>query len=157
VATLSQTGARLVYEGQLDGRRVQVPVFLARRPDEEPDADLRVFYERLLGGLKGGVFRTGDWQLGARSGWEGNDTWHNLVCWGWRGDGSSKLVVVNLSDAPASGHVSLPWGDLGGREWQLDDTSSGAEYIRSGDDLRGGLYVTLDSWGWHLFDLTPLP
>jgi glycosidase len=156
VATLSQTGARLVYEGQLDGRRVQLPVDLARRPDEAPDADLRAFYERLLGGLQGGVFRTGDWQLGARSGWDGNDNWQNLVCWGWRGDGPERLVVVNLSDAPASGHVSLPWEDLTGREWQLDDSSSGAVYVRSGDDLRGGLYVALDSWGWHLFDLTAL-
>src|SRR5206468_9418355 len=48
VTTLSQTGARLVHEGQLDGRKVRVPVFLARRPDEEPDADLRAFYERLF-------------------------------------------------------------------------------------------------------------
>ena len=36
VATLSQTGARLVHEGQLDGRRVQLPVFLGRRPEEGP-------------------------------------------------------------------------------------------------------------------------
>ena len=86
VATLAQTGARLVHEGQLDGRRVQLPVFLARRPDEEPDADLRAFYERLLGGLRDGVFRTGVWQLGERSGWDGNDSWQNLVCWGWRGE-----------------------------------------------------------------------
>ncbi len=154
VATLSQTGAKLVHEGQLDGRRVQLPVFLARRPDEEPDADLRAFYERLLEGLQDGVFRSGHWQLGARSGWDGNDTWQNLVCWGWRGDGPAKLVVVNFSGAPASGHVSLPWEDLVGRDWELADASSGAVYTRSGDDLRGGLYVTLDPWGWHLFDLT---
>ena len=51
VTTLTQTGARLVYEGQLEGRRtVRLPVFLARRPDEEPDADLRAFYERLFDG-----------------------------------------------------------------------------------------------------------
>ena len=49
VTTLSQTGARLVHEGQLEGRaRCSLPVFLARRPDEEPDTDLRAFYERLL-------------------------------------------------------------------------------------------------------------
>jgi hypothetical protein len=29
-------------------------------------------------------------------------------------------------------------------------------YERSGDDLRNGLYVSLDAWGWHLFDLTAL-
>ena len=125
VATLSQTGARLVHEGQLDGRQVQLPVFLARRPDEAPDTDLRAFYERLLGGLADDVFRTGAWQLGTCSGWDGNDAWRNLVCWGWRSEEPAKLVVVNLSDAPASGHVSLPWDDLPGRDWQLEDTSSG--------------------------------
>ena len=154
VATLSQTGARLVHEGQLDGRRVQLPVFLGRRPEEELDPGLRAFYERLLASLRDGVFRTGSWQLGERSGWAGNDTWQNLVCWGWRGDGPSKLAVVNLSDGPAAGHVSLPWDDLRDCNWQLNDASSGEVYGRSGDDLRDGLYVSLAAWGWHLFDLT---
>ena len=43
--------------------------------------------------------------------------------WGWRGDESRKLVVVNLGDAPASGDVSLPWDDFRGRTWQLDDAA----------------------------------
>jgi hypothetical protein len=157
VTTLTQTGARLVYEGQLEGRRtVRLPVFLARRPDEEPDTDLRAFYERLFDGLRDPVLRSGDWQLGNTAGWEGNDTWQDLVAWGWRGDGPSKLVVVNLGDAPAAGHVSLPWDDLRGRSWRLDDASNGETYERSGDDLRDGLYVALDPWGWSLFDLKPL-
>jgi hypothetical protein len=157
VTTLSQTGARLVYEGQLEGRSaVRLPVFLARRPDEEPDTDLRAFYERLFDALRDPVFRTGDWELGERRGWEGNDTWQNLVVWGWRDGGPRKLVVVNLGDAPASGHVSLPWDDLRGQSWQLDDASSDEVYERSGDDLRDGLYVALDPWARNIFDLTPL-
>jgi glycosidase len=156
VTTLGQTGARLVHEGQLEGRKVRPPVFLARRPDEEPDADLRAFYERLLGALRDPVFRTGEWTLGARSGWQWNDTWPNLVAWGWRGDAPRKLAVVNLSDAPAAGHVSLPWDELRGRTWRLDDAASGEVYERTGDDLRDGLFVGLDAWGWHLFDLTPM-
>jgi glycosidase len=157
VTTLTQTGARLVYEGQLEGRRaVRLPVFLARRPEEAPDTDLRAFYERLFAALADPVFRTGDWQLGGRRGWEGNDTWQNLVVWGWRDDGPRKLIVVNLGDAPASGHVSLPWDDLRGQSWHLDDASSGEAFERSGDDLRDGLYVALDPWAWNVFDLTPL-
>jgi Alpha amylase, catalytic domain len=156
VLTLSQTGAKLVHEGQLEGRKVRVPVFLARRPDEEPDADLHSFYKRLLSALGDGVFRTGTWALGGRMGWEGNETWRNLITWGWRDDAPRKLVVVNLGDAPASGQVSLPWDDLRGRTWRLDDAASGETYDRAGDDLRNGLYVALDSWGWHLFDLKPL-
>ena len=156
VAALSQTGARLVHEGQLEGRTVQLPVFLGRRPDETPDLDVTAFYERLLTALRDDVFREGEWQLGERSGWPDNPTWENLVAWGWRDAAPRKLVVVNLGDQLASGHVSLPWDDLGGRTWQLDDASSGERYERTGDDLRDGLYVALAPWSWHLFTLTPL-
>ena len=85
VVALTQTGARLVHEGQLEGRTVQLPVFLGRRPDEPVDAELKAFYERLLGALGDPVFRTGEWQLGEAAGWNGNDSWQNLVAWGWRG------------------------------------------------------------------------
>jgi hypothetical protein len=156
VATLAQTGARLVHEGQLEGRKVRLPVFLARRPDEPADAELRSFYERLLGALRGEVFREGEWQLGERSGWEGNDAWRDLVVWGWRHGEARRLVVVNLGAGSAAGHVTLPWDELRGRTWRLDDAATGESYERSGDDLRGGLYVALDPWGWHLFDLTAL-
>ena len=63
---------------------------------------------------------------------------------------------MNLGDAPAEGHVSLPWDDLRGRTWQLSDALGDAVYERSGDDLRDGLYVALDPWSANLFDLTPL-
>ena len=155
VVALTQTGARLVHEGQLEGRKVQLPVFLARRPDEAPDLELRAFYERLLRALRDPVFHEGEWQLGDRSGWGGNDTSRNLVAWGWRGD-SRRLVVVNLGDGPASGHVSLPWDELRGQAWHLEDAATGESYERSGNDLRDGLYIALDPWAWHLFTLTPL-
>jgi len=154
--TFGQTGARLVHEGQLDGRRVQLPVFLARRPDEEPDADLRAFYERLLGGLRDEVFRAGEWQLAERGGWDGNDSWQNLVAWGWRGEVPRALMVVNLGETYAEAHVSLPWDDLRGRAWRLADAATDVIYERNGDDLRDGLYVALEPWAWNLFDLTPL-
>ncbi len=135
---------------------MQLPVFLARRPDEPLDLELKAFYERLLTALaRPRLPRRASGSSASRSGWDGNDTWQNLVAWGWRGE-SRRLVVVNLGDAPASGHVSLPWDDLRGQAWQLDDASTGERYERSGDDLRDGLYVALDPWAWHLFDLTPL-
>ena len=155
VTALSQTGARLVHEGQLEGRTVQLPVFLGRRPDEPADLELWAFYGGLLTALWDPVFRDGEWQLGERSGWDGNDTWRSLVAWGWRGE-SRKLVIVNLGGEAASGHVSLPWDDLRGRIWQLDDAEGGERYERRGDDLRDGLYVALEPWSWNLFDLTPL-
>jgi hypothetical protein len=154
VATLSQTGARLVHEGQLEGRKVHLPVFLGRRPDEPVDDELRAFYELLLAFLGDEVVRVGAWARAGRGGWDGNETWRQLVGWGWRGDLPRKLVVVNLGDEPAEGHVSLPWDDLRGATWRLDDAADGQRLERAGDELRDGMYVALPPWNWHLFDLS---
>jgi hypothetical protein len=154
VAALTQAGARLVHDGQLEGRTVQLPVFLGRRPDEPLDPELRGFYERLLPAFSGRLLGEGKWQLARQSGWEGNETFRNLVAWGWRGR-APRLVVVNLSDTAASGHVSLPWDELADGTWQLQDLVTGRRYDRSGHDLTDGLYVALDAWSAHCFVITP--
>ena len=105
--------------------------------------------------MRGELFREGEWVLAGLNRWEGNDSWRQLVAWGWQGT-SSALVVVNLGEEPAAGLVSLPWDDLRGRTWRLDDAADGQRYERSGDDLRDGLYVALEPWHWHFFHLTPL-
>ena len=46
--------------------------------------------------------------------------------------------------------------DLAGRAWRLRDARTDEVYERSGDDLRNGLFVALDPYGWHLFDLQPV-
>ena len=53
VVATTLRGARLVHDGQLDGLRTRIPVFLARGPDEPVDAELRAFYERLLPAVAG--------------------------------------------------------------------------------------------------------
>jgi hypothetical protein len=52
--------------------------------------------------------------------------------------------VVNLSAAPAQAQIPLPWPDLPGREWNLLDLLSGADFPRDGGQLADpGLYVDL--------------
>jgi hypothetical protein len=150
VATLAQTGARLVHHGQVEGRKVRLPVFLGRFPPEPVDTDMVEFHRRFLAALDDPTFRTGTWQLCDLSGWPGDDTFRDLVAWCWEGD-SRWLVVVNLSDATGRGHVRTPWPDLRGRPCRLIDPTTDVAYERAGDDLCDGLYVELGPWGWHLF------
>ena len=146
VAFSTLQGARLFHDGQLDGHRVHIPVFLARGPDEPADADLRGFYERLLRALAGSGLRDGDWRLCETSGWPDNDTHRHLLAWCW----DRALAVVNYGAASAQARVHLPWDDLAGRDWALTDRLSGARFTRGGDELaREGLYVALDPWGFH--------
>jgi hypothetical protein len=154
VATSTLTGARLFHEGQFDGRKVRLPVFLGRRPVETADAELQRFYGKLLDAINSPVFREGQWLLCDRSGWPDNRSWQNVVAWCWSNDGDRYLVVVNLSDAQAQAQIHMVWDDLAGRAWNLHDKMSGAVYERSGDELQStGLYVDLAPWGYHLLSV----
>lgn len=150
LTALTLPGARLVHEGQLEGRQVRVPVFLARRVEEGPDLAMRAFYERLLEALRTGKFTRGDWRLCELTGWPDNQSYRNLVSWCWQSGPSRCLVVVNLSDTPSQGLVTVPWEDAARRTWQLTDVFTSKAYERT---LSGeGLYVELEPWGYHLLE-----
>jgi hypothetical protein len=148
VATLP--GARLFHEGQLEGRRVKLPVQLGRRPVEAANLELQAFYRRLLGVGKHPVFREGGWSLCERSGWPDNASYLNLVAWCWRKDNERWLIVVNLSGFRSQAWVRVPWDDAAGQTWWLTDAFSGEVYEREGNEMLAmGLFVDLGPWGFH--------
>ncbi|HEY5999829.1 MAG TPA: alpha-amylase [bacterium] len=154
VTLLTLPGAKLLHEGQLEGRKVRVPVSLGRRPPELPDRDLAAFYERLLPAARDGVFRDGLWRLCERTGWPDNSSHLNILAWSWEAGGQRRLIVVNFSGVTSQAMVRLPWGDLGGRPWHLDDALSEDLFERDGDELQAaGLFVSLDPWRWHFLRL----
>jgi hypothetical protein len=151
IATLP--GATLWHEGQFEGRRVRPPVFLARRPDEPVDEELRAFYLHLLDTVHRAGVRDGEWRLLDCTGWPDNPTHDNLVAWCWQG-AARHIVVVNLSDRPAQARVQLPWSDLHGKQWRLSDALAGSAFERDGGEMaESGLFVGLDGWRWHLLSL----
>jgi len=152
VAALTQTGARLIHNGQLAGATVHLPVFLGRYPDEPTNQTLLGFYRVLLAALADPTFRHGSWRLCNWSGWPGDDRYRNFVAWQWEGD-TRWLIVVNLSDENAAGLVRMESDDLAGRLWNLVDSThpTPISYVRSGDDLVNGLFVELDAWQWQMF------
>jgi Alpha amylase, catalytic domain len=152
-------GARLYHDGQLEGRRTHIPVFLGRGPDEPRDDDLRAFYERLIRAVGDADLRDGAWQLCDAAGWPDNASWQQLLVWGWSAGDHAHLVVVNYAAVPAQARVHVPWPQLAGRRWTLTDRLSGATFLRSGDEMTGeqGLYVGLAPWGANFFAFAPEP
>jgi hypothetical protein len=148
IATLP--GARLFHEGQFEGRKIRLPVFLARRPEEASDQELEDFYRRLLKALNRPDLAAGEWQLCERSGWPDNQSHRNLIAWCWRLGEERHLIVVNLSDFSSQGLIKLPWDELGGREWRLSEELSGDAFDRDGSRMvNPGLYVDLGPWQFH--------
>jgi hypothetical protein len=149
VAIATLPGATMWHEGQFDGFRRHLPVFLGRRPDEPVDSELRAFYRRLLAVVAG--MRRGDWRLLESRAWGYDD----VVAWAWHDALPQHVTAVNLSGRPAQARILLPWESLAGRSWRLVDLLSGQVFDRSGDEMRGdGLYVDLPPWGFHLFAVT---
>jgi hypothetical protein len=147
VAVATLPGATLWHEGQFDGRRVRLPVFLSRRPPEPVDTGLRDFYGRLLT-VAAGV-RAGEWRLRSADPLPGVGGHRELLAWSWeQHPGAPRhLVVVNYGERPARGLVALPWDDLRGRPCRLTDLLTGRSYDRDGDQLAGpGLRVALGPW-----------
>jgi hypothetical protein len=158
VAVLTLTGAKLLHEGQIEGRKVRLPVFLGRRPAESVDQELVVFYGRVLKETDRDVFRNGSWRLCDRSGWPDNQSFMNILAWCWAKDNDRCLIVINFGQANAQALVRLPWDALRGKTWRLSDMLSGETYDRGGDEMRdAGLYVDLKPWKCHLFQVRSLP
>ena len=143
-------GAKLYHEGQFDGRKVKLPVFLRRRPDEPVDFELRAFCQRLLQAISHPVFHDGDWQLCECNGWPDNNTFENLLAWCWCDGDDRFLIVVNYSVLQAQGRVRIPGNDLRAQNWRLIDSLSEVTFDRNGDEMHDdGLFVALSPWNYH--------
>ena len=155
VAVATLPGMTLWHEGQADGRRVALPVFLARRPDEPLDAALADWHLGLWEAAAD--IRRGTWSRHVVTGWTDNPPGSGLLAWSWSDGDALTLVVVNLGEAPADGLVQVGWTPAAGRRWLLTDRLDGTTYERDGDDLaHGGLYVAREGWAAHILTAAPL-
>ena len=167
-------GLRFFHQGQLEGRRLRLPVHLCRAPVEPMDSDLQTFYGSLLEVLREPAVREGHWRLlDCAPAWDGNHTWEGFVVFAWEGaaqwaDGSAGddgdapaerlLVAVNYQDVQAQCYAPLPFAELAGHGVRFADLLSPAVYERDGDELLGrGLYLDVPAWGRHVFKVTAGP
>ena len=151
-------GLRFLHQGQREGKRVRIPVHLGRGPEEAKDPGTSAFYDRLLECLKDPAFRGGDWQLlECRPAWDGNESQDAFVAFSWTvPNGPRRLVAVNYAGHQSQCYVALPWRDLDGRTWRLQDLTGPAAYDRQGSDLTWqGLYLDMPAWGHHVFTVSP--
>lgn len=152
LTTATLPGAKLFHEGQFEGRKIKLPVFLGRRPAEHFDKNLSAFYMKLLHGINRPAFHDGGWALCERAGWPDNASYQNLLAWSWSLGDEFYLVVVNLSDSSAQARVQVPWANTAGGKWYMVDLLSDSSFERSGDEMKSaGLYVELGPWNYHFF------
>lgn len=158
VITFFSPGLRFFHQGQFEGRKIRISPHLCRGPNEPVEDNIKSFYDRLLTVLKQSAVRDGRWQLlECSSAWDGNWTNDCFVVFCWQGPTGEILVVaINYASNQSQCHVRLPFPDLAGKKWRLQDQLSSAGYDWSGDDLQGrGLYLDMAPWQAAVYALNP--
>jgi len=149
-------GLRFFHQGQIEGRRVRIPVQLCRAPAEPVDQELAAFYDRLLACLRDPILHDGGWELlDPIPAWSGNGTWDCFLSFAWSGAGGRRvLIAVNYAANQSQCYVRPPFSEIRGRRVRLEDRMGSAVYDRDGDEVLGrGLYLDLEAWGCHVFDV----
>ena len=96
------------------------------------------------------------WQLlECAPAWEGNWTFDCFVAFAWQSPaGERLLVIVNYAPNQSQCHVRMPFADLGGQKWRIEDLLDSAGYDWDGDDLLSrGLFVDMAAWQACVFTL----
>ncbi len=153
-------GMFLLHEGQMEGRRVKIPVQLGRRPNEEPSPLTHSFYKKLLRCLQEDVIKNGEWHLlPVHSGWHDNHTYQNIVSFCWKKESNFRLIVVNYAPLNSQAYVELDAGclsGLSGTSLKFRDLMSSAVYVRDRQGLQTkGMYFDLAGYGLHIFEVKP--
>ena len=86
VATLTQAGARLVHDGQTEGRRTRLPVFLGRFPDEPADPGAGRLLRRAARGTPRPHVPHGLVATVRPLGMAGQRRLRGIVSWCWEGE-----------------------------------------------------------------------
>jgi glycosidase len=156
VITFLAPGLRFFHDGQVEGRRKRISPHLCRRPDEPVDARLKAFYSRLLNVLRQKIVREGQWRLlECQPAWEGNWTADCFISFAWEDNREEWLVAaVNYAANQSQCYVRLPFDELSGSQWRLDDLLGDASYVRDGNELLAkGLYLDVAPWQRHVFSV----
>jgi len=156
VITYFIPGLRFFHQGQFEGRKKRISPHLVRAPEESPDKEIKEFYDHLLAILRKPIVKSGEWQrLPCQPAWDGNGSWDSFVAHSWRGLGGERmLIAVNYAPHPSQCYLNLPFPEIKNRSVRLKDSLSSACYVREGNELfECGLYLDLQPWSYHVFDL----
>lgn len=155
IIALTLPGARLIYEGQTRGYKIKLPVQLGRSPFEQDSKNILDFYQDLLKSIPGREFGNASWSLCNIKSVNSNDsTYSNIISYLWWINDIYRLIVVNYSPSPSKAHVRISPFHFDTSPCRFTDLLHQKSYTYNGKDLyKYGLYVELEAWQGHIFDI----
>ena len=149
-------GMRFYHHGELEGRKIYLPIEQRRAAPEEPDPVAVAYIQTILHVTNEDAFHQGSWSLLPVTP-EGDGTSGNLIAFEWRLGSAWKMMVANLSGGASQGRIPLGQRVEASKQYIFHDQLNSVHYQRHGQELHEvGLFVRRDAFGAHLFDIRPL-
>jgi hypothetical protein len=148
-------GMRFYYQGELEGCEPHLPITLRAPANAPPDEFCVMFFNKVLEISKDDVFHRGQWRVLPIQP-ERDATSGNIVTYEWRLEKSWKVAAVNLAGEASQGRIQFGDTVLADQDYIFYDELHDVRYPRKGEELHGmGLFVRLEGFQAHLFDITP--
>jgi hypothetical protein len=157
IGTLMGTllGMRFYHQGELEGLRIHLPITLRLAAAEPADPFSSAFFRKILAITREEVFHLGQWNPLDVSA-EGYISPAGLLVYEWRSEKAWKIVAVNLAAGASQGRVHLGDRVSPTQQYVFYDQLNEVRYDRSGEELHNiGLFVRLEGFQAHVFDITP--
>jgi glycosidase len=155
-ATIISTiqGMILYHDGQFEGKKIKLPLQLAREPFEKEDDRIKTYYYKLLRITKDIIFRDGEWSiLEPIPSAESDFSFENLLIWQWKFENRLVLVAINYANTTSRCRVKFetPADKM---ILNLIDTLNSVSYERSVEEIKEkGLYIELKPYSSHIFSI----
>jgi hypothetical protein len=153
--TMTLPGGRMVFEGQIQGNQIKLPVQLGRKPHEETNKEIYAFYQNLLKSIPGREFGNGSWAICETKPVGLNDSsYSNIISYLWWVNNTYRLIAINYNSQFSKAHIKIKPFHFDTHNWEFVDLLNQKSYTYKGDDLyKFGLYIELDAWRGHIFNI----
>jgi glycosidase len=148
-------GMHLIFDGELEGRLLRVPVHLNRAPHERMQPEIERMYRTLIPLINSPSIRYGRWNLlNTAEAWKDNFTHNNYIAFLIEHPLQTLLVSVNYAPYRGQCFIKMPSRDWLNTKVEFKDLLSSERLVREGEDLKvRGLFLDCDAWGVHVFSL----
>lgn len=155
IIALTLPGARLIFDGQIEGYEIKLPTQLGRSPTEEGNIKIMSFYHNLLKIIPGREFSDAQWSTCIVKPVDITDTsFNNIISYIWQKGEEYRLIVVNYSLTFSKAHIIIEGLEYGLSNWRFIDILKQKSYTYEGKNLtENGLYVELDPWKGQIFEI----
>jgi hypothetical protein len=146
-------GMKLYFNGQIEGRKLKMPLQIRQTRFEAVDPEIQAFYQGLLAKLNEPVFHNGTWWLKEVMS-DSDSTNDTLIAYLWKLGEELRLVIANLSRSSSRGKISFREDTSESEEYFFTDTLTSHNFTASGKLMtHPGISFSLEGFQARIFDV----